>query len=650
MKSPQQLKTWWRVAYLCGILGIVLSITSLGFGAAGAQGAQQEIDIHSVTATNDTATVSGVLRGANLNSLEFTIGDDTIPVTSAHKLVDSDTEQWVVAVVDNSHRVGNGTLTMQKRALEALAPGSNGISRLGIITIGGKPQVEAPLTTSFRTVDRALHDVMPTGSAALWSGLSQASELLNDRPAGTAGRVVVFSVTPDVMSGIPPSAAQSALDDANVTVEVVALDRGAPIGRLQAIVNGTGGSIRALTSDEELVTAAETVADRFNNEFIATASIPTDTLAGVDLLTVAAGDMTKTVTITEGSTLTGSTALSTHTTSGSWLSNLMANPMMKWVIVLLGVGAAMLLVWAVVNLVIPDEANLVRRLQVYEEPQALSDDEMFGETQHASVPIIQRAVEITGEMAERRGLLDKTEQLLEQAEVPLRPAEALFFLFAGSLIAGGLFGALMGNILVAGAVAVLVVVITIVGLRVKVAMRQRAFQGQLPDMLTLLAGTLRAGYSIGQGIESVAKEIDAPMGPELRRVVNEARLGRPLEEALDSAAERMQSDDFEWAVMAIRIQREVGGNLAELLMTVADTMTQRERLRREVKTLTAEGRISAVIIGAMPPGLALVMYFINRPYISTLFVPGLGLTLVLVALVMMGIGFFWMKKTITIEA
>ena len=91
------------------------------------------------------------------------------------------------------------------------------------------------------------------------------------------------------------------------------------------------------------------------------------------------------------------------------------------------------------------------------------------------------------------------------------------------------------------------------------------------------------------------------MGRELRRVVTENRLGRPLEEALDAVAERMDSDDFAWAVMAIRIQREVGGNLAELLLTVADTMTQRERLRRDVATLTAEGKISAMVLGAAAP-------------------------------------------------
>ena len=139
------------------------------------------------------------------------------------------------------------------------------------------------------------------------------------------------------------------------------------------------------------------------------------------------------------------------------------------------------------------------------------------------------------------------------------------------------------------------------------------------------------------------------MGKELRRVVTEHRLGRTLEDALDATADRMGSDDFAWTVMAIKIQREVGGNLAELLMTVSNTMTQRERLRRDVNSLTAEGRVSAFILGILPPGLAAVMFVMNRDYISQLFDDTLGYVFIGLALVAMAIGFAWMKKIITIE-
>jgi tight adherence protein B len=147
----------------------------------------------------------------------------------------------------------------------------------------------------------------------------------------------------------------------------------------------------------------------------------------------------------------------------------------------------------------------------------------------------------------------------------------------------------------------------------------------------------------------VSKEVTDPMGQELRRIVTESRLGRPLEEALQASAERMQSPDFTWAVMAVGIQREVGGNLAELLLTVADTMVQRERLRRDISALTAEGKISAIVLGLLPVGLGVAMYLMNPEYISVLFETTLGNILLGGAIVLAGVGFYWMKKVIEVD-
>jgi tight adherence protein B len=168
-------------------------------------------------------------------------------------------------------------------------------------------------------------------------------------------------------------------------------------------------------------------------------------------------------------------------------------------------------------------------------------------------------------------------------------------------------------------------------------------------MLQMMSGSLRAGYSLLQGVEAVAQEVDDPMGRELRRVLVEARLGRVLEDAMDDMAERMGSRDFGWAVMAVRIQREVGGNLAELLSTVAETMIARERLRREVHALTAEGRISAIILGLLPVGLGVIMYGINPSYMNVLFHDSFGQVLLIGSILLALVGFYWMKKTIEID-
>ena len=149
-----------------------------------------------------------------------------------------------------------------------------------------------------------------------------------------------------------------------------------------------------------------------------------------------------------------------------------------------------------------------------------------------------------------------------------------------------------------------------------VARRERVkFENQLPDTLNLLSTSLRAGYSLLQALEAVASEAPEPTGREFGRAINETRLGRSPVDSLKDVAERMESVDFDWAVLAISIQREVGGNLAEVLQTAAETMLHRNRLRREMKALTAEGRISAIVLSALPI-LLFAFLFLSNPDLS----------------------------------
>src|SRR5207249_2717986 len=201
---------------------------------------------------------------------------------------------------------------------------------------------------------------------------------------------------------------------------------------------------------------------------------------------------------------------------------------------------------------------------------------------------------------------------------------AFFFYLAGVVVLTGLAAAVTRSLFGTAAVFIVAALLPFAVLQFMSGQRKRKFMSQLPDMLQLLAGSLRAGYSLMQGVEAVAQEVEDPMAFELNRVLIEARLGRPLEDALEDASNRMGSPDFDWAVMAIRIQREVGGNLAELLATVAETMIHRERLRREIKALTAEGRMSAIVLGLLPVGLGVIMYTINPEYMRVLFQDSFG--------------------------
>jgi tight adherence protein B len=164
-----------------------------------------------------------------------------------------------------------------------------------------------------------------------------------------------------------------------------------------------------------------------------------------------------------------------------------------------------------------------------------------------------------------------------------------------------------------------------------------------------MAGSLAAGYSMPQAVDTVVREGRPPISTEFNRALVETRLGVDLEDALDGISERMQSIDFSWVVMAIKIQREVGGNLAEVLATVSATLRERERLRRQVQVLSAEGRLSAWILGLLPVIFALYMVLARPEYLEPLVTTSLGWVLVLGGVSLLAAGAFWLSKVVKVE-
>jgi tight adherence protein B len=239
---------------------------------------------------------------------------------------------------------------------------------------------------------------------------------------------------------------------------------------------------------------------------------------------------------------------------------------------------------------------------------------------------------------------------LEAAGVPLRSAEWLLIHVGLTLGMGLLFLLLFGGALVPALIGVAIGFLAPwFYLSFKETRRLNAFLGQLPDTLQLLSGSLSAGYSLPQAVDTVVREGQPPIVTEFNRALVEARLGVPLEDALDSVAARMKSKDFAWVVMAVRIQREVGGNLAEVLTTVAATLRERERLRRQVLVLSAEGRLSAWILGGLPIVFGTYLALVRREYLRPLYTELLGYILLGMGLTFLTVGILWLRKVVKVE-
>ena len=319
-------------------------------------------------------------------------------------------------------------------------------------------------------------------------------------------------------------------------------------------------------------------------------------------------------------------------------------------VVVIAVGA---IVWAVASAFTRERRpELSQTLSPYTvgqiaETKAVSEVRAGGPQELVETAIVQRAVAAVGDIARQRGILQRIETKLEQANLPVRSNE-VFFLYLVAIVVAFFLG-LIGNLLIAIILAVVVGVAPWGVLNFLAEKRTTTFTSQLPDMLQLLATTLRSGFSILQGLETVSRQLPDPIGEEMRHVVAESRLGRPLIQALDDVAKKVHSDDFDWVVQAIAIQREVGGNLAELLDIVAATMQERERLRREVRTLTAEGRIGAIIISILPVAIGLFVYAVNPSYISPLWHSLSGKIALFGSIGLAVAGIFWLRDIVQIE-
>lgn len=263
--------------------------------------------------------------------------------------------------------------------------------------------------------------------------------------------------------------------------------------------------------------------------------------------------------------------------------------------------------------------------------------------------VLRRAASKAERVAENQGNSRMIESALEQANIPVRAGEAIIAAFGLALILGLVVGLATQSMIFAIVSGAALLMVSFLYVSHVASKQRKRFDKQLPETLNLLATSLRAGYSIMQAIEAVASEAPDPTRREFGRAMSEIRLGRPMIDALGDIAERMESKDFEWTVLAISIQREVGGNLAEVLQSTSETMLQRNRLRGEMKALTAEGRISMYVMSALPFCLFGAIYLLNPGYMEPMTTSALGLGVFAFALVMMGLGIFWMTKIVKVD-
>lgn len=305
-----------------------------------------------------------------------------------------------------------------------------------------------------------------------------------------------------------------------------------------------------------------------------------------------------------------------------------------------------LFLYVIILLIIPPSQLLKKRTEFYGYKPVRKSIEEEDEYKKGG---FNRFVYLVSRIAAKRGFVELFTLRLERAGMKIRGSEFISIHIIVLLISSLVIYTFTNNLLLTVVAILLVAIGPFIFIKFKASQRIKKFHEQLPDTLQLIGGSLKAGYSFNQALGMVQDETKPPISDEFKRVLSEIRMGSPEKDALDNMAKRINSEHLDWTVMAINVQREVGGNLAEVMEIIASTIRERDRVMNQIKALTAEGRISAYILIALPIVVGGILSILNREYVSLLVTTKLGLIITAIAFTLMVIGSVWIIKIVRVD-
>ncbi len=556
----------------------------------------------------------------------------------------------VVLALDTSGSMSGEALAVAKVSalafLEQLPPQNP----VAVVGFGDSASVAAPLSTDRVASQTAITNLVSAGETTLFDALAVSTDLLAGFEADRFA-VVLLSDGADTRSTTTAAAAVDGLVSGEVTLYSVGLETGdSKLVELQALTESAGGRYLAATELSELDAVYGDLAARLANQyrltFDATSTGPVDILVTV----TSQGNLAIATTTTElapalpvttepAPEVTAATEVAQPDSTVEAVLNEVAPGRLEAGWVFWAGVAAFFFTFSVLAHAVLGMTRGTSRVRSLEPRERPNDRKLSGFADWASSLVDRIFLNGTS-----RGAMNAA---LDRAGLNIRPGEFLV-LTAGAavvgLAVGWLIHPLVGIGLAAGIGISARFVVAHLGRR-----RRNRFAAQLDQTLMVLAGSLRAGHGVQRALAAVAEEGDSPTREEFTRVVAETRIGRDLVEALEGVADRLGNEDFDWVVRAIAINRELGGNLSEVLDNVANTIRERNQLRRQVKALSAEGRLSAIILFVLPFGVALFVRTTNPGYLGELTESTTGLALVgLAALAMIG-GGVWIKKIVNVR-
>ncbi len=558
-------------------------------------------------------------------------------------------------VVDVSGSMVGPRIEAARRAATDYAKAIPDDVELGLITFSETVKVDVVASTNHDLAPDALNDVNPEGDTALYDAVGSAVGEAQKVSGADEQRLLILSDGSDTSSASSLEEAAAALQRSSVQADVVAFGFPGDQAALERLSGVSDGRVRAADNAEQLADAFRSAAATFAPRLRVEALVPEE-LAGKPSTIVVSGGTgdeswqaeasVKFAALTKGSP--SSTESTESPASGFLLPALLAAVFGVLLFVFVGL------------LRIPERARdrITSATRLAEASryrvgaatlaQRERDADRTPGTSTGSA-VSRHALTLMDRRLRSAGSRQKVVTDLEGAGLRMKPEEWAVLQVCVVITTAALLGALIGSILLVPIGGLLGWLGCRLFLKIRRSRREARFLEQIPDTLQLIAGSLRAGFSLPQALGTVVREGTEPTASELSRALAEARLGASLEDSLDGVAQRMNCMDLAWVVIGVRISREVGGNLAEIMGTTVSTMRERAELRGTVRVLSAEGRMSAWILSALPFLVAGFLFVFRPGYFDPMTQSLAGWIMFAIGAVLLAFGIFWLSKLVKIE-
>ncbi len=551
----------------------------------------------------------------------------------------------VVLVMDTSASMRGAPMNAARRAAITFVNSMPATVPVAVIGFGNAPTVHSPFGTDRAATTKALSQLISRGNTTLYDAVLMGAALHAARAQGGDARKVMVVLTDggDTRSASSLGDVTAVLRTSGVSLSAVALaTRESDLASLTLLASSAGGTVVSATDPAALNGVfqgiSQSVLSQYAVTWTATASGPTDITIDLNV----GPTLYHSVQNVSFPTLAVAPGVEPPVTVVALTQRFQPTPFVmaasgdgrRWLFLGIGTGFLSLLCAAAVVL----WPRAPRRRLAKEFGQEVSRE--------LATPA-KRIIAGAEQLLAGHDRQNRLQGLLERAGMRTEPAIAMVSVGIVAILCFT-FGLAVSSFVVALVLAVFGVAVLYLWIRIRADRRSAAFQEQLESTLQIMTNSLKAGYGIGQAIDTVAREAEAPTNEEFRRVMRETGLGMDQVEALEACARRVACEDLLWVTDAIAVNRDVGGNLSELFAGVSDTIRSRNRLARQVVALSAEGRISAKILIALPLVVIAILSVTNRAYISELF-RGPGPYLLTGAAMMMIVGYIWTRRIVRVD-